>query len=159
MRSIRYVLACATVLMAAPCAAQTPSPFESAPGPASPAPRPRAVRPAPAPEPVAPSPSVVVPAGIAAFNGAYRGGAAPDPVCRATEEQWNVSDGKVIGVGTDGVNTWTVSGTVSGDGTMNGLNGQQPLTGRFQNGTFEGSYPSRNPQCRPRILSLRRDTR
>jgi nucleoid-associated protein YgaU len=169
-----YVLVCALALLATPATTQAADPFQSAPGPAAPKPAHRATPPAPesepadpqpvapqsvTPQPAAPPPAVVAPVSTAVFNGTYKGGAPPISICNGTAEEWHVSDGSVSGMGADRVITWSIQGKISGDGSFTGLHGgTQTVIGKFQNGSFEGTYLSTNLQCGRRTLMLRRDS-
>jgi len=132
--------------------------FQSAPGPA---PRPHTTRPAPRPEivqPVAPPAAApAAPAGIAVFDGKYKGTAPGVAQCGAHIYEVDVLQGTVVGRGTNGQTTFKVWGTISGDGFFTGMHGDSNVTGKFQNGTFEGTFLSVIPECGRRTLTLRRD--
>ena len=150
------------LVLANPCVAQTADPFQSNPGPVPPArPLPRITRPAPEPampQPIAPAPSAV-PVGVAVFNGTYKGGAPGSPQCdNGTTEEVDVFQGRVSGTGYNNRQQyWKVEGTVSADGSFTGTHGPSILTGKFQNGVFEGTYLSTGARCGRRTLTLRRD--
>ena len=151
-------------LMTGPVFAQS-DPFQSNPGPppAPMAPKPpsRAIRPPAEPEPAVSAPQPPVPAPSAPFNGSYKGGAPPVANCVQTIEEVDVFDSVVQGIGYDngGDNQrWRIQGTVAADGSFSGTHARSVLTGRFQDGTFDGSYLSASPRCGRRPLHLQRTT-
>jgi hypothetical protein len=92
------------------------------------------------------------------FDGTYKGGAPAVANCRSTTVEVDVLQGKVGGIeGTDQPQRWRVQGTVSAEGSFTGQQGDVILTGKFHDGTFEGTYLSSAPQCGRRTLTLQRD--
>lgn len=156
------VLVSCLILAAIPGLAQTPDPFQSNPGPDTPKPAPR---PRPAPEPAVPPASPTpTPTGVAVFDGTYKGGAPATSQCPATSTEIDVSQGRVSGIGDNAISygrftpgrPWRVEGTVTADGSFSGLTGNRVLVGRFQNGTFQGSWMASAPECGRRLLTLQR---
>jgi hypothetical protein len=141
---LRLIVASLLVFIALPCAAQAPDVFQSAPGPEAPKPRARSAAP--------------VAVGVNVLDGQYVGGAPLSGPCSDTKEEVVVSGGTVVGGGGDTGRTWRLHGEVSPDGAFIGQHDRQILTGKFQNGTFEGTYQSGDPRCGRRTLTLRRES-
>ena len=134
--------------------AQSQDPFRSAPAPLPPKPL---TSPGPAVEP--PSTTIVParPTGVAVFDGTYKGGAPSVANCVATMEQFDVLNGLVSGNGyNDRGQSWAIKGAVTADGSFTGTHASSVLTGRFQNGAFEGTYLSTSGKCGRRTLTMQR---